>query len=424
MLFPDTDHPWEAKPLGEIFSLSIVGLNPSNFPREEFHHYSIPAWDDLGGPILNLGKEIDSGKLLLTKQCILVSKLNPQIARVRSFEPPTDGRRACASTEIMPFIPRAAETSIGFFTHYFLSDRFRKNLVSAATGTTNSHKRVRPPQTLQWLVPVPHPAEQAAIARILDAVDASIEHARDTVEKALIARRAVMQAAFHFEMTSEAKHDTNAGRIPRSWEALKGKQAFSVLTGGNSSVYDLKPLRGDDAADAWFMKVDDFNLPVNSRQIVTTKIGFVSYKNPSFKLLPVGIIVIAKRGAAILKNRVRTTAVPVALDPNLMALKVREDILPDFLRYQLEWRKLARYVESSGIPQLNNKDLYPRWFVRAPDDQQKEIVSAISAAERHEDALREKLSALETLKKSLMHDLLTGSVRVDPALFHKEERTV
>jgi type I restriction enzyme S subunit len=87
----------------------------------------------------------------------------------------------------------------------------------------------------------------------------------------------------------------------------------------------------------------------------------------------------------------------------------------------LEWRNLARYVESSGVPQLNNKDLYPRWFVRAPEGQQKEIVAVISASERHEDALRSKLNALEALKKSLMHDLLTGTVRVDPALFKEQQ---
>ena len=270
-------------------------------------------------------------------------------------------------------------------------------------------------------LPVPPPDEQAVIAQILDAVEVAIERARDAVEKAQTTRLALMQAAFNYEMTSEAQHDTDAGRIPQSWEALKGKQAFSVLTGGNSSVYALKPLRGDDVANAWFMKVDDFNLPANLRQIVTTQIGFVGSKNPGFKLLPVGTIIIAKRGAAILKNRVRTTAVPIALDPNLMALKVRDDILPEFFRYQLEWRNLARYVESSGVPQLNNKDLYPRWFVRAPEDQQKDIVAMISAAEQHEDALRSKLNALNALKKSLMHDLLTGTVRVDPALIKEPQ---
>lgn len=273
---------------------------------------------------------------------------------------------------------------------------------------------------LTMQLPVPPLDEQAGIARVLDAVDAVIDRAREAVERAQATRLALMQAAFHYEMTPEPKHDTEAGRIPQSWQALKGKQTFVVLTGGNSSVYALKPLRGDDKADAWFMKVDDFNLPANARCIATTQIGFVAGKNPSFKLLPKGAIIIAKRGAAILKNRVRTTAVSIALDPNLMALKVRDDVLPEFFRYQLEWRNLARYVESSGVPQLNNKDLYPRWFVRAPEDQQREIVAIIAAAERQEDALRGKLTALEQVKKSLMHGLLTGSVRVDPALFPQE----
>lgn len=306
-----------------------------------------------------------------------------------------------------------------YFYLWLRTEQVQAYLSASAEGSTGlsnlSHSFFR-----AMAIAFPEADEQSAIVRVLDAVDVAIERAQDAVEKAQTTRLALMQAAFNYEMTSETRHDTDAGRIPQSWEALKGKQAFSVLTGGNSSVFALKPLRGDDVADAWFMKVDDFNLPANLRQIVTTQIGFVRGKNPSFKLLPVGTIIIAKRGAAILKNRVRTTAVPIALDPNLMALKVRDDILPEFFRYQLEWRNLARYVESSGVPQLNNKDLYPRWFVRAPEDQQKEIVAVISAAERLEDALRSKLNALEALKKSLMHDLFTGTVRVDPALFKEQ----
>jgi type I restriction enzyme S subunit len=306
-----------------------------------------------------------------------------------------------------------------FFCRWLRSEQVQSYLSASSEGSTGlnnlSHSFFR-----KMAIAFPQTDEQAAIARVLDSVDAAIDRAREAIEQAQKMRLALMQAAFHYEMTAEPRRDTEAGTIPKSWEALKGKQAFSVLTGGNSSVFALKPLRGDDKADAWFMKVDDFNLPGNARRISTTQIGFIASKNPSFKLLPLGTIVIAKRGAAILKNRVRTTAVPVALDPNLMALKVRDDILPEFFRYQLEWRNLARYVESSGVPQLNNKDLYPRWFVRAPEDQQKEIVAIVSAVEHHEDALRGKLLALETLKKSLMHDLLTGAVRVNPALFKRE----
>ncbi len=163
------------------------------------------------------------------------------------------------------------------------------------------------------------------------------------------------------------------------------------------------------------MKVEDFNAPENRRAIVRTKIGFRAVANRLFKVLAPGTLVIAKRGAAILKNRVRTTAVPIALDPNLMALQVLPRMRPEFLRYQLEWRNLSRYVEDSGVPQLNNKDLYPRYFLRAPDERQQEIIETVSAAEALEGALIAKCDAFEDLKKSLMHDLLTGRVRVNNA---------
>ena len=95
-----------------------------------------------------------------------------------------------------------------------------------------------------------------------------------------------------------------------------------------------------------------------------------------------------------------------------MGLQMQAEISPEFFRYQLEWRNLSRYVESSGVPQLNNKDLYPRWFFKPPEDQQKEIVSVIAATETYQDALFRKLNVIEQVKRSLMHDLLTGKVRV------------
>jgi len=334
----------------------------------------------------------------------------------------TIGARAIASLEVATnqgfasFVPHAVN---GEFLYYLL-ELLTPIIKRLGAGTTFDEVSKRDIRKVRCALPA-SPDEQAAIARVLDMVDVAIDRAREATANARDVRRALIQAAFNYELTSEDRHDTEAGRIPNSWQALKGRQAFSVLTGGNSSVGALRPLRGDDVADAWFMKVDDFNLPANQRQIATTQIGFVGRKNPTFKLLPIGIVVIAKRGAAILKNRVRTTVVPVALDPNLMALRVRDDILPEFFRCQLEWRNLARYVESSGVPQLNNKDLYPRWFVRAPVDQQREIVELIAAAERHEDALHSKLQSLEALKKALMHDLLTGTVRVNPAIFQGQQ---
>lgn len=265
---------------------------------------------------------------------------------------------------------------------------------------------------LTMSLPVPPREERIEIARILDTVDDAVQQARGATEKAAHLRVGLLQSAFEFKNTHGPMKPSELGPIPPSWEAIKGKQAFAVATGGWSSVDSIRRPRDGAISDAWFMKVDDFNSPANRRGIYRTSLGFRSADNPRFKLHQPGTVIIAKRGAAILKNRVRKSFVPIALDPNLMALQALPGIRPDFLRMQLEWRKLSRYVEDSGIPQLNNKDLYPRWFLRAPDSAQEEIIRVIAAVESYEDALLARADALEDLKKGLMQDLLTGTVRM------------
>lgn len=300
--------------------------------------------------------------------------------------------------------------SSSFLRHLPFAEQVTQQLIAWQCGT--NYPAVNERDVRRLIVPVPPPDEQAAIARILDAVDTALERNRAAVERARELRHALLQAFFGFIGSTEAKKNSDVGRIPESWDAIKGRQAFVIVTGGCSSVDALKMPRDGRMPDSWFMKVDDFNDPANRRAIVRTKIGFRSTENCLFKVLPYGTIVIAKRGAAIMKNRVRTTAVPVSLDPNLMALQALPGIQPEFLRLQLEWRNLSRYVENSGVPQLNNKDLYPRYFLRPPDEQQNEIIRVVAAAEKVEDSLLDKLDVQQQLKKSLMYDLLTGQVRV------------
>ena len=269
---------------------------------------------------------------------------------------------------------------------------------------------------LSMPLPVPSDSEeQKAIACILDAADTAIEQTLQAVNLAGDLRKALIHASFNFELCSEPVIKTALGRIPKTWEWVKGKKAFAIL-GSGSSEYSIKYSDKQVKPDAWFMKVDDFNNPANRRSIVLTKVGFQAAVNPRIKLLPKGTLIIAKRGAAILKNRVRISAVPLVLDPNLMGIQMNDGIMPEFFAYQLEWRNLSRFLEDSGIPQMNNKDLYPRYFLKASPADQKKIVAAIKATEDYEDALWDQLDAYEKLKSALMHDLLTGKVRVNHAI--------
>lgn len=298
-----------------------------------------------------------------------------------------------------------------YFFRWLSSEQIQSYLSASAEGTTGlsnlSHSFFK-----SMSIPVPPPEEQAAIARILDAVDTVLERTRKAAQRVRALRLAFLQLSFEFEEWQGPWKDTHTGRIPANWDMIIGRRAFVIVTGGCTSVDALRLPQNGDQPDAWFMKVDDLNDSANRREIVHTKIGFIASDNTLFKVLPIGTVVIAKRGAAIMKNRVRTTAVPVALDPNLMAIQPLSGMRPEFLRLQLEWRNLARYVENSGVPQLNNKDLYPRYFLRAPDSRQLEIVKTVAATEQLEDTLTSRCVALEQLKESLTHDLLTGRVRV------------
>lgn len=416
MLFPDTDHPWESKPLGQVFRLSTIGLNPKDCPRETFHHYSIPAWDECGGPVLDMGKDIDSGKFLLTQRCILVSKLNPIISRVREFLPPEDGRRACGSTEIMAFVPLADETSLAFYTQYFRGEGFRRNLVSAATGTTNSHKRVRPTETMGWLIPSPPPDEQAAIARILDAVDTAIARTREAVERARIVRETLLHQLLRFGIHCEKQKKSEAGLIPMSWDCEPlGNHLESGPTNGvyrpesDYGTEGTRIVRIDSFADGEIHDVTSLRRvkvepAIEQRYLLYESDLLINRVNSLSHIGKAAIVPILDE--------------PTIFESNMMALRCSKRLVPEFLILVLCSDIARRHWLSRAKPAVNQASINQRDVRVLPvplpeSDEQLEIANTISAAAKHIQCLDDVVKAQTQLKKSLMHDLLTGKVRVN-----------
>ena len=163
------------------------------------------------------------------------------------------------------------------------------------------------------------------------------------------------------------------------------------------------------------MKVDDFNHPSNATCIGRTETSLhFGEHSERFKTCSPGWLVIAKRGAAITHNRVRLLTRPTLLDPNLMAIQMLDDNSPEYFCDLLTHMNLSRFLEVSSIPQLNNKDLYPRWFIMPPPHEQRAIAEQIGALRCLIRAKEAKITALQRLKKSLMQNLLTGRMRLSP----------
>jgi type I restriction enzyme S subunit len=321
---------------------------------------------------------------------------------------------------LVAFRPKPnSEIDPEYFYRWMSSYEIQARLSASSEGTTGlGNLSTRYFRNL-WISYPTNSGEQARIVELLRLVDTSIAAARESIAKAGRLQKGLMQQLFtgHLKAdgTPRPQDEFNGhpklGLVPRDWLCAKGRQVFRLHSGYAPEALAFTAPNND--GDCLFMKVDDFNHPINRIAIKTTAQSLnLGDGMKDFDPCQANWLVIAKRGAAITHNRVRLLSGPTLLDPNLMGIEMLNGHLPGFFRYLLTQLNLSRFLEVSSVPQLNNKDLYPRWFALPQRDEQKEILRVLENVEQLFEAKRTKITALQRLKKSLMQNLLTGHVRL------------
>src|SRR5207237_8263097 len=85
-----------------------------------------------------------------------------------------------------------------FLSFQFQSEQTKRHFLKTALGVTRFSLGMRAIASLPVLLPPPE--EQAAIARILDAVDTAIERARDANREAKNLKRSMIQQFFYRDL--------------------------------------------------------------------------------------------------------------------------------------------------------------------------------------------------------------------------------
>ena len=137
---------WEVFRLDELTHHHTKSTSPFRSPELEYEHFSIPAYDADQHPAVEPGAAIRSNKTVVPADAVLLSKLNPRIARVW-MPPDSTGRPQVCSTEFLAFTPRPPANRSLIFA-LFADQHFRALLKSFVTGTSKSHQRV-PPRALK-----------------------------------------------------------------------------------------------------------------------------------------------------------------------------------------------------------------------------------------------------------------------------------
>ena len=113
---------------------------------------------------------------------------------------------------------------------------------------------------------------------------------------------------------------------------------------------------------------------------------------------------------------------PTVFESNMMRLQCGLNLRPGYLLLVLRsniarrhW--LSRAKAAVNQVSINQRDVKALRIPLPNAEEQKALEAAVSAADRVHRLHSERHLQLKTLKQSLMHDLLTGTVRIDPALF-------
>jgi type I restriction enzyme, S subunit len=152
--------------LGDVATVTRETANPARLGTTMVDHFSIPAFDERGWPERVAAASIMSNKLLIRGPSILLSRLNPRIDRVW-WCAPEQGVPALASTE---FLAVSADDPLDLAALWLAlrGENFRAELASRVTGTSGSHQRVRPDDTLAIEVPDVRDVEPAVKQRAHD----------------------------------------------------------------------------------------------------------------------------------------------------------------------------------------------------------------------------------------------------------------
>ncbi len=148
---------WTAKSLSQLTNVTKSTVTPSKTPEKMFKLYSIPVFDQTGTFSMEPGAKIGSNKFVVTGDDLLVAKLNPWFSRIIFTDADTD---AICSTEFVVW-----HTDFKWMKPFLFivasSEQFRTHCTKGATGTSNSHKRVRPEVMMDYAIPFEHSIAKA-----------------------------------------------------------------------------------------------------------------------------------------------------------------------------------------------------------------------------------------------------------------------
>ena len=400
---------WDVTTLGEVNTLRSRTLVPGTFPDEVFEYYSIPDYQNGERPGRVAGRTIASAKLQLKPKSVLFGKLNPRVEKIWRVGA-LNGLRQIGSTEWIPVLPDARmDPDFLYFLEW--SDHVMPKAKTLVSGSTPSRQRVDPTSFYKIRVPLPPLPEQQRIAQVLSTVQEAIAQQERLIRTTTELKQALMQKLFTEGLRGEALKETEIGRVPESWEVQPlaeycvhtafGPRFSSDLYASDGNVVTLRTTDMDE-----YGAIDYSEAP-------RARLDIEKYTD---HIMQVNDVVVSRSGTCGITGVFEGHPLPVLPGAFLLRLRLNEKLAPQYLRHYFNSpvgaprvQQLAQGAIQKNISGTRLKGL----LVPVPRiEEQRAIAESIAQVDRKHLQITRKHSALQDLFRTLLHELMTGKVRV------------
>jgi len=282
-------------------------------------------------------------------------------------------------------------------------------------GTGSTFKAINKTKLENFLISLPPLPEQKKIAHVLSTIQEAKEKTEAVIKAAKELKKSLMKYLFTYgpvplnEAENVKLKETEVGLIPEDWGVVKLVD-IGEFQYGYTETATFKPIGPK------FLRITDIS---DEGNINWNTAPYCNIDDDAFKKYELhdGDILIARIGATTGKTCIVKNPPPSVFASYLIRFSSKKDnvnpfFIYYFMRSNLYWQQINAIKEGKLKKGVSASLLKNLLIPLPPLHIQQKIASILSAVDEKIEKEENKKKALEELFKSMLHNLMTGKVRV------------
>ena len=311
------------------------------------------------------------------------------------------------------------------FIFYVLKGSLAEALSKVVSGSTMPY--IRKGDLERFPIPLPPLPEQKKIARILSTVQRAIEAQERIIQTTTELKKTLMHKLFTEGLHNEPQKQTEIGPVPESWEVVSLGQIAESFQYGTSVKcgYDVQGKAVLRIPNVVGGAVDISDLKYGKPK--SNEIGKLKLQTGDLLFVRTNGVKENAGRCSLFEGEIEdcyyaSYLIRVRLDPRTL----NSTFLNEYSRTEIGTSFLSGKAIRTADGKFNiNSGTLKTMLVPVPSiDEQEEIATAFSLIDTKSSSARSKQLALQELFRTLLHELMTATIRTDGLELSEKETAI